>query len=62
MSALSRTPVSYPRLPPTKNHPLWEAWDYALEDVLCRMADRYRKAYPNSKLKIEKSKLLLFFS
>ena len=34
MRSLNCVPVSYPRLPPTFNHPLWETWDLAVDMCL----------------------------
>eukprot|EP00906_Rhabdomonas_costata_P000478 RCo000618 len=31
LSSLNCTPQSYPELPPTAKHPMWEVWDLALE-------------------------------
>ena len=31
------TPVSYPRLPPTHNHPLWDSWDLAVDQCLSQL-------------------------
>lgn len=37
MTAANCTPVSYPRLPPTHQHPLWQAWDMAVEMCLLQL-------------------------
>ncbi|CAL8465312.1 g4847 [Coccomyxa elongata] len=37
MRAASCTPVSYPRLPPTHQHPMWQAWDMAAEMCLLQL-------------------------
>jgi len=37
MRANNCTPVSSPRLPPTYNHPMWAAWDMAVEQCLLQM-------------------------
>lgn len=34
---LGCTPVSYPALPSTADHPLWQAWDLALETMLFQL-------------------------
>lgn len=34
---LGCTPVSYPALPPTADHPLWQAWDLACETLLFQL-------------------------
>lgn len=31
------TPVSYPRLPPTHDHPLWASWDLAVDQCLAQL-------------------------
>jgi len=31
------TPISEPALPPTHNHPLWQAWDYTVEQCLSQL-------------------------
>ncbi|KAK9819637.1 hypothetical protein WJX72_000593 [[Myrmecia] bisecta] len=37
MRAANCTPVSYPRLPPTHQHPMWQAWDMAAEMCLLQL-------------------------
>ena len=37
MRASSCTPVSWPRLPPTHQHPMWQAWDMAAEMCLLQL-------------------------
>ena len=37
MRANNCTPVSSPRLPPTHQHPMWAAWDMAVEQCLLQM-------------------------
>jgi regulator-associated protein of mTOR len=39
MRAANCTPVSYPRLPPTHQHPMWQAWDMAAEMCLLQLPD-----------------------
>ena len=31
------TPMSYPKLPPTHNHPLWDSWDLAVDQCLSQL-------------------------
>ncbi|WFD33516.1 Target of rapamycin complex 1 subunit kog1 [Malassezia cuniculi] len=31
------TPTSYPKLPPTYNHPLWDSWDLAVDQCLAQL-------------------------
>lgn len=37
MSHYNCTPVSVPSLPPTRDHHMWLAWDYALDGILCQV-------------------------
>lgn len=37
MAAANCTPISYPRLPPTHQHPMWQAWDMAAEMCLLQL-------------------------
>lgn len=37
MAASGCGPVSYPRLPPTHQHPMWHAWDLAAEMCLLQL-------------------------
>jgi regulator-associated protein of mTOR len=52
MTAASCTPVSYPRLPPTHAHPMWQAWDMAAEMCLLQLpqllADPSQEFQPSS--------------
>lgn len=37
LAASGCSPVSYPRLPPTHQHPMWHAWDLAAEMCLLQL-------------------------
>ncbi|GMH32844.1 hypothetical protein BSKO_00678 [Bryopsis sp. KO-2023] len=37
MSSVGVLPISHPRLPPTANHSMWQAWDLAAEQVLMQL-------------------------
>lgn len=37
MWTVNCTPVSEPKLPSTHNHPLWQAWDYTVEQCLAQL-------------------------
>ena len=37
MRAFGCTPMSYPELPPTHQHPMWHAWDLAAETCLAQL-------------------------
>ena len=39
MSSMGVMPVSYPRLPPTYNHHLWQMWDVAAERIVMQLPD-----------------------
>ena len=40
LAAANATPVSWPRLPPTHQHPMWQAWDMAAEMCLLQVETR----------------------
>ncbi|XP_071105465.1 regulatory-associated protein of mTOR-like isoform X1 [Haliotis cracherodii] len=37
MRSYNCTPISSPKLPPTYQHPMWQAWDLALDLCLCQL-------------------------
>jgi regulator-associated protein of mTOR len=37
MRCCKATPVSHPKLPPTYNHPMWQAWDLAADHCLAQL-------------------------
>ena len=37
LHSYSCKPVTHPELPPTYHHPLWEAWDMALDHCLAQL-------------------------
>ncbi len=37
MRSYNCTPVSYPPLPPCYQHPMWEAWDLALDHIMAQL-------------------------
>ncbi|CAM9351812.1 unnamed protein product [Choristocarpus tenellus] len=49
LRSLNCTPMSYPRLPPTCQHPLWQSWDLAAETGLSRL-HAMRKSIPHKSL------------
>ncbi len=44
MRQMNCTPVSYPPLPPTHQHPLWQAWDHAVEMCFARLPEYLRQS------------------
>jgi regulator-associated protein of mTOR len=43
LAAANATPVSWPRLPPTHQHPMWQAWDMAAEMCLLQVGGGTRR-------------------
>lgn len=39
MHSVNCTPVSFPKLPPTHQHPMWQAWDLTLDICLTQLPD-----------------------
>jgi regulatory associated protein of mTOR len=49
-------PISNPPLPPTHNHPMWEAWDLAVDQCLNQMPEIVEKAERLEKEKAERER------
>ena len=43
MKSMNRNPISYPKLPPTHQHPMWAAWDAAVDAALLQLKDYVNK-------------------
>ncbi|EFC42042.1 predicted protein [Naegleria gruberi] len=41
MRSANCTPVSYPKLPETHNHPMWDAWDLALDQCVSQLPNLF---------------------
>ena len=50
------TPISNPELPPTHNHPMWDAWDLAIDQCLNQMPEIVEKAEKLEKEKQERER------
>ena len=37
MRSYNCTPESHPALPPTSHHPMWQAWDLALDHIMAQL-------------------------
>ncbi|CAD7701866.1 unnamed protein product [Ostreobium quekettii] len=48
MSASGVMPISYPRLPPTYQHPMWQSWDMAAEQVLAQLPTLLQQSQQNT--------------
>lgn len=42
-------PISYPSLPPTHNHPMWNAWDLAVDHCLTQLPELNAASQPGGK-------------
>lgn len=39
MKSANCNPISRPKLPPTHNHPMWQAWDLAVDMLVSQLAN-----------------------
>uniref|UniRef100_A0A182PDX3 Raptor N-terminal CASPase-like domain-containing protein n=1 Tax=Anopheles epiroticus TaxID=199890 RepID=A0A182PDX3_9DIPT len=46
LRAYDCTPISSPALPPSYRHPMWSAWDLALDQALAQLPDMLEKGKP----------------
>eukprot|EP00208_Stichococcus_sp_RCC1054_P007598 CAMPEP_0206138336 /NCGR_PEP_ID=MMETSP1473-20131121/3245_1 /ASSEMBLY_ACC=CAM_ASM_001109 /TAXON_ID=1461547 /ORGANISM="Stichococcus sp, Strain RCC1054" /LENGTH=580 /DNA_ID=CAMNT_0053531735 /DNA_START=190 /DNA_END=1929 /DNA_ORIENTATION=+ len=51
MRASNCTPVSWPKLPPTHQHPMWHAWDMAAEMCLLQLPSLLESPQPDADFK-----------
>lgn len=60
MRSLKCTPVSYPKFPLTHQHPLWQAWDLAIDGCVSQLIDMEENVHNYQPLPFFKDQLRAF--